>query len=89
MDMLQMAAMLGQGSFGSGFGVGFGSGFAAGIGAGIAIGSGSGAGAEREKFRRQLAAAIETGKISVLDEAGSPMSADSILELLQVSSNPV
>ena len=72
---MRFADLMAQGSFGAGFG--------AGIGAGIAVGVGAGSETAKKKFGRQLTAAIEAGEISVVNKDGEPMTAESILRLIQ------
>ena len=78
----QLAIGLAQESGGGGFGAGMG----AGIGAGIAIGMGASFGGsgrlKKKKLQNQLAAAIETGEISILDKNGKSVTAEALFKLL-------
>ncbi len=82
MNELQMAVtILAQEGGGGGFGAGMG----AGIGVGIAIGAGAFSGSgyfKKKKFQNQLAAAIETGEISILDKNGKSITSETLFNLL-------
>ncbi len=82
MEMMQLAQLLGDGSFGGGFGAGMGSGMAV----GIAVGMSTATGAAKKKLESQLAAAIESSEISVSDKNGNPMTADGLIQLIQTQS---
>lgn len=74
----QLAMILAQASGGGGFGAGMG----AGIGAGIAIGMGASFGGsghlKKRKLQNQVAAAIEAGEISILDQNGESVTAEAL-----------
>ncbi len=78
MSGLQLAMILAQASGGGGFGAGMG----AGIGAGIAIGMGASFGGsghlKKRKLQNQVAAAIEAGEISILDQNGESVTAEAL-----------
>ena len=61
------------------------SGFGGGFGAGIAVGAGIGFSSSNKKTQRQIAAAIESQDISVLDKHGNPISADALVEFLRTN----
>ena len=65
MDELQLATVLAEGSYGAGMGAGIGIGLVIGMGA-----FGGGGHLKKKKLQNQLAAAIETGEISILDKNG-------------------
>ncbi len=78
MSGLQLAVALAQESGGAGFGAGMG----AGIGAGIAIGMGASFGGsghlKKRKLQNEVAAAIEAGEISILDQNGESVTAEAL-----------
>jgi len=71
----------------AGFGTGVGVGISTGLVTGLLFGAAAGAASVNKKIRQKLTASIETGKISVVDENGKSLSADSIAELLNEKSD--
>ena len=58
-------------------------GFGVGLCAGMDAGNGSGPRSAHKKIKRQLNATIDSGELPVLNKNGEPMSAETIIELLQ------